>query len=191
MRAVAGRHLESVSLRHSSSASSPIAAPPAAAIRPPGTCPLQQIRRLAIRYVRRGGKPAVYSRLVADRLPNHNRQARLSILHRRPQLWIAMLPKFNEPTVVIGGFPALPLAAQALAQRLPLDQRHHVVEQPVGVAGIIERQDVRMMQAGGDLDLTEEALGTQGGRQLETEYFHGHLAVVLQILGEINQSHPP
>ena len=83
------------------------------------------------------------------------------------------------------------LAAQALAQRLPLDQRHHVVEQPVGVAGIIERQDVRMMQAGGDLDLTEEALGTQGGRQLGTEYFHGHLAVVLQILGEINQSHPP
>ena len=41
----------------------------------------------------------------------------------------------------------LPLALQPLAQRLALDERHHVVEDAVGLAGVVQRHDVRVLEA--------------------------------------------
>ena len=43
------------------------------------------------------------------------------------------------------------LPAQPLAQRLAFDVRHDVEEEAVGLAGIEERQDVRMMEVRGGL----------------------------------------
>src|SRR6476619_4916611 len=47
-----------------------------------------------------------------------------------------------------------------------------------------------MTQAGGDLDLAEEALGSDGAGQLRPEDLHGDRAVVLQVLSEVDGGHP-
>ena len=46
-----------------------------------------------------------------------------------------------------------------------------------------------MLQAGGDLDLAGEPLGTERGRQLRPKNLHRHPAVVLQVLGEVHRGH--
>ena len=48
-----------------------------------------------------------------------------------------------------------------------------------------------MLQPGGDLDLAEEPLGPERGGELGAEHLHGHLAVVLQVLGEEDRGHAP
>ncbi len=40
-----------------------------------------------------------------------------------------------------------------------------------------------------DLDLTQEPVGSQRGGQLGPQHLHGHLAVVFQVLGEVNRGH--
>ena len=52
----------------------------------------------------------------------------------------------------------LALALQPTAQRLALDEGHHIIQQPMRVAGVEHRQDVRMIQPRGNLDLALEAI---------------------------------
>ena len=82
-----------------------------------------------------------------------------------------------------------PGLCQSVAERLALHERHHVKEDVVGAARIVEGEDVGVVQPRGDLDLAEEALGTERGRQLRAQHLHGHLAVVLGVLGEIHGRH--
>ena len=51
--------------------------------------------------------------------------------------------------------------ASPVPEGLTLDVRHHVVEEPVGFTRIEERQDVRMLQIGGGLDLLDKPLGPE------------------------------
>ncbi len=53
----------------------------------------------------------------------------------------------------------------------------------------MERQNVRVLQVGGDLDLLEEALGPDDRGKLGPQDLHRHLAVVLDIVGEIHRRH--
>ncbi len=53
------------------------------------------------------------------------------------------------------------LAIEPVPQRLAVDERHHVVELPVGGAGVVHRHDVGMGEAGRDLDLAQKALRPQ------------------------------
>ena len=46
-----------------------------------------------------------------------------------------------------------------------------------------------MLQIGGNLYLFEEPLGAEDGSQLGPQNFHRHLAVVLEVCGEINRGH--
>ncbi len=78
----------------------------------------------------------------------------------------------------------LALAIEAGAQRLALDVGHHVVEQAVDRAGGQHRQDVRMLKAGGDLDLADEAVGPEDRRQLGIEHLDRDRTVVPEVLGE-------
>ncbi len=50
-----------------------------------------------------------------------------------------------------------------------------------------------MLQIGGDLDLLQEPLGAEHGRQLRPQHLDRHLAVVAvaQIVGKVDRSHPP
>ncbi len=47
-----------------------------------------------------------------------------------------------------------------------------------------------VVELGGDADLTQEALAAQHGRKLWTEHLERDLTVVLEVVGEIDRSHP-
>ena len=83
----------------------------------------------------------------------------------------------------------LGLAVELGAERLAVDERHHVVEEAVGGAGIEEREDVRMLQRRGGLDFHHEAVGADHGGELGLQDLERHLAVVLQVLGQVHGGH--
>ena len=82
-----------------------------------------------------------------------------------------------------------PLALQPVSQGLPRHVRHHVVEQPVGLAGVEERQDVRVGQSCRELDLALEALGADAGREFRAEHLDGDVTVVFEVVGEVDGGH--
>ena len=57
------------------------------------------------------------------------------------------------------------LPVQVVPKRLALDVGHDVVEEAAGFPGVVQRQDVRVVQRGRDLDLAQEPLRAQGGGQ--------------------------
>ena len=86
------------------------------------------------------------------------------------------------------------LALQPVAQRFPFYEGHDVVEESAGrfrrTPGVVQRQDVRMVQVGGRRDLAQKALGPEGVDQLGTEDLYRYLALVLEVVREIDRSHP-
>ena len=76
-----------------------------------------------------------------------------------------------------------------VAERLAVDERHDVVEEAVGLARVEERQDVRMLQVRGGLDLDQEPLGADDGGQFGLQDLERDLAVVLQVLGQVHRGH--
>ena len=81
------------------------------------------------------------------------------------------------------------LPAQPVAQRLAVDERHDVVRGAVHLAAVDQAEDVRVLQRRDGLDLTQEALGADDGGQLGTQHLDGHLAPVLEVLGEVDRGH--
>ena len=47
-----------------------------------------------------------------------------------------------------------------------------------------------MLRSGGGLDLDHEAVGAEHGHQLRLEDLDGHVAVVLEIVGQVDGGHP-
>ena len=87
------------------------------------------------------------------------------------------------------GHRQLAAAGQAVAEGLALDVGHDVIEEAVGVARVDQAEDMGVLEPGGDLDLAGEPLGAERGGQLGAQDLHRHLAVVLQVLGEIHGRH--
>ena len=81
------------------------------------------------------------------------------------------------------------LSSDAVAQRLALNERHHVIEQPIGLAGIVERKDVRMLEACGDANLREKPIGADGGGNLRLQNLDCHFPTMAQIVSEVDDSH--
>ena len=77
----------------------------------------------------------------------------------------------------------------AIPERLPFDVRHHVVQEPVGFTRIVERQDVRVLQPGRDLDLSKESLRADRLGELRTQDLDGDGTLVLQVRGQVDRSH--
>ncbi len=75
------------------------------------------------------------------------------------------------------------------AQRLALDVGHDVVEQAAGLTAVVDGDDVRMGQAGGGMDLAQEAVGGDGGGQLGAKDLDGDAAVVAQVVGAQDGTH--
>jgi len=84
----------------------------------------------------------------------------------------------------------LPLAIEALAQGLALDVRHDVVDQAVHLVGVVQRKDVGMVQAGGDLDLVQEPGGADFLRQVGPQHLDRDVTIVLEVVGEKDTRHP-
>jgi len=80
---------------------------------------------------------------------------------------------------------------QLVAKGEAVDVGHDVEEQPIGGARVVQRQDVGVLQRGRHLDLAEEALFAERGGELLAQDLHGDLAVVLEVVREIDRGHAP
>ena len=76
------------------------------------------------------------------------------------------------------------------AQRLPLDERHRVVRQPVDVAGGDDGDDVRLLERRGELDLALEPLGRDRRGELGGEHLHDDLSAEPVLGGDEDARHP-
>ena len=82
------------------------------------------------------------------------------------------------------------LAAQHGGEVGALDVLHREVEQPVLLAGVVDRDDVRVLQRGGDPRLAVEALAEPGGLgELRGDDLDGRAAAQVDVLGPVDQAH--
>jgi hypothetical protein len=83
----------------------------------------------------------------------------------------------------------LPIAREPVTQRLSLHEGHHVEEESVGFARVEQRQDVRVSQVRGGVDLAQEPLGAHGGGEFRPQHLHGDMAVMLEVFRDIHGGH--
>ena len=83
----------------------------------------------------------------------------------------------------------LALPHQLLPQRLAVDVWQDIIKETVGVTRVDQHKDVGVIELGGDLDLAKEPLGSECGREFGAQNLHGHLPVVLHVLGQIDRRH--
>ena len=81
------------------------------------------------------------------------------------------------------------LAREPLAERASLHERHRVVRQPVGRAGREQRDDVRLLEARGELDLAREPLRGEPGGEVGVQDLHHHVALQRYVAGEEDAAH--
>ena len=91
----------------------------------------------------------------------------------------------------LGGYPdrigdgELFLAIQPIPKALPLDERHHIEKEGIRRPRIEQRQDMRVLQVGGGLDLRQEAVGPDHRGELGAQHLDRNFAIVFQVLRQI------
>ncbi len=80
-------------------------------------------------------------------------------------------------------------ALEPLAQRSAVDVRHDVVKESARLARVVQGEDVRVGQARRDLDLLQEPLDPEEGREPGEEDLQGDIAVVFVISGQVHGGH--
>ena len=81
------------------------------------------------------------------------------------------------------------LPVQPLSERLPDHPRHDVVVEPIGLAGIEEGKDERVLQLGRDVDFLQEPLGGERGGHVGEEHLDGDVPVVPEIAPQVHRRH--
>ena len=79
---------------------------------------------------------------------------------------------------------------ELLPERLALDVGHDVVQDAGVLARVVDRQDVGMGQAGGDLDLAEEPLGAEREGDVGPQDLDRDPPPLPQVLGDEDGGHP-
>jgi hypothetical protein len=93
----------------------------------------------------------------------------------------------GDPDGLVDG--KLLLAVEPGAERLALHERHDVVQEPVGLARVVEAEDVGVLEVGREPDLPEEPVGADRSGQLGPQGLDGDLSAVAQVLGEKDRGH--
>jgi hypothetical protein len=83
--------------------------------------------------------------------------------------------------------PLLPV--EPVPQGLPGDVGHDVVHAALGLAGIVQLEDVRMVQVGGGPDLREEPFRADHRCQMGLQELDGDLAMVPDVLRQVDGRH--
>jgi hypothetical protein len=83
----------------------------------------------------------------------------------------------------------LPLPVYPASQRLACHVGHDVVEQAIGLTGIVQRQDVGMGESGGDPDFLEETRGAHDRGEIASHDLDGDPPVVLDVGGQVHGGH--
>jgi hypothetical protein len=74
-------------------------------------------------------------------------------------------------------------------ERLSVHVWHRVVEEAAGVAGVVQRKDVGVLQACSGPDLLVESFGSEDGREIRAQDLERDWAEVLEIAGEVYRGH--
>ena len=85
----------------------------------------------------------------------------------------------------------LQLPFEALAQRLPLDVGHDVVQQVASLARVVQRHDVRVLQLRRDLDFPEKPLRSQVHGEVRMQDFDRDRAIETRVASAVDLTHPP
>ena len=85
---------------------------------------------------------------------------------------------------------ALRRSAQPVAQRLPVDERHDVIQQAVRRPRVDQGEDVRMLELRRDGDLAQEPVGADGGGEIGVQNLDRDRTVVPQVAREVHHRHP-
>ncbi len=85
--------------------------------------------------------------------------------------------------------PQAPPALEPLAQRRAVDVRHDVVQEPADLARVVEGEDVRVGEAGGDLDFLEKALGSEEGGEPGQQHLERDRALMLAVVSQVHGGH--
>ena len=80
--------------------------------------------------------------------------------------------------------------AKSVAQRCPLHEGHDVEKRTVHLPGVVDGQDVRVLQPGHDPDLAKEARGAKEDAELGTQDLDGNGAVMANVVSQIDVRHP-
>ena len=80
---------------------------------------------------------------------------------------------------------------QAAPKRLAIDERHGEPELPVGFSGVVDAEDVGVLQAGAEADLAQETIGPHRMGQLGAENLERHRSVMPEVVGEVHRGHAP
>jgi hypothetical protein len=84
-----------------------------------------------------------------------------------------------------------PLPGKPFPETLAFDQRHDIVQLPLGRSRVEEWQDMRMLEFGGGVDLGKETLGADRSGKFRQKHLNGYRAVMADILGTIDRGHAP
>src|SRR5262249_34475005 len=77
-------------------------------------------------------------------------------------------------------------AIEPMPKALALDERHYVVQQPVRLSRIEQRQQVRMLKIRRDANLAQEALGAEHRAELGIEHFERDGSGMFDVACEIH-----
>jgi hypothetical protein len=80
-------------------------------------------------------------------------------------------------------------ATQSCAQRFALDERHRVIRNAVDLTRCEERNDLRLLEARGQLNLTSEPVDVHAGHEIGVQHFHHHLASERRLLRHEDAGH--
>ena len=80
-------------------------------------------------------------------------------------------------------------AREALPERLALDVRHDVVEESVGIARVEQAEDVGVLEIGAVTSISRGTARPHDRGQLGAQHLDRDLAMMLQVLGEIDRGH--
>ncbi len=88
---------------------------------------------------------------------------------------------------VVNGQLGLPL--QTSPKRFPLHVRHYIEEKAIHLAGVVQGQDVGVLEVRRGLDLGQKTLGAKGGDQFPMHHLDRDGAIVTDIVGQIHRGH--
>src|SRR5688572_15273804 len=88
-----------------------------------------------------------------------------------------------------GRYRELLLPLETIAERLAIDERHHVEDGACYLSRVMQRQNVRMLEIRGRPDLRQKASGTDDGGELRLQNFERDLAVVTHVVREVDRGH--
>ncbi len=78
------------------------------------------------------------------------------------------------------------LPLQPLSQRFAFNVRHDIVDHPIRLTGVVQRQKVGMLQLGGKPNLAKKSLGAEDGRYLVTGHLDRDLTIMPAVVRQIN-----